>query len=490
MMGLVLALACTACVPTARSAPQLHMQAQHAPSPRPVSSMQPSTSTPQPSTVTPTMDPTILPQAQITPSPHGAPSVPPVPGGPSAPRGEAGAAAQTLDLAVALQEADQRNPEVIAATQAVDIARAVVLQAAQPPLQAQSGPGLTSDVPLGLGQLQTFSVGASQQFSPTVGAARSVASSGVQIALGQYNATRRDVEQRVVTAYYGLGSAQAVVTAAQQNLTNARQLERTARERVRVGDVGSFEVLRATVERRRAETAVATAQASERTSRIGLNALLGRNLAQPMSVALPTTSSQPSDIDVLFTQAQRVDPQVAQLRATIAQSAAQERVARSQRAPSVGVGAGYLFQRALGSSGTANRGAASSGLTAALTLSLPVLDNGTIRGAVREAQARQTVARSQLRGRSAQLRAELASDVTVIASAQERLTFSRTSLAQARDALRLAQFGYTRGALGVLDVLSARNELAAAQADETQAAADLGAAVARLRLTIGAPITP
>lgn len=365
-----------------------------------------------------------------------------------------------------------------------------MLQAAQPPLQAQSGPGLTSDVPLGLGQLQTFSVGASQQFSPTVGAARSVASSGVQIALGQYNATRRDVEQRVVTAYYGLGSAQAVVTAAQQNLTNARQLERTARERVRVGDVGSFEVLRATVERRRAETAVATAQASERTSRIGLNALLGRNLAQPMSVALPTTSSQPSDIDVLFTQAQRVDPQVAQLRATIAQSAAQERVARSQRAPSVGVGAGYLFQRALGSSGTANRGAASSGLTAALTLSLPVLDNGTIRGAVREAQARQTVARSQLRGRSAQLRAELASDVTVIASAQERLTFSRTSLAQARDALRLAQFGYTRGALGVLDVLSARNELAAAQADETQAAADLGAAVARLRLTIGAPITP
>lgn len=392
---------------------------------------------------------------------------------------------QTLTLSVALREANARNAEVLTAYHAIDIARGALTQAAPPPLQIQGAPGITQDVPQGLGTLQTFTAGASQQFSPAIGAQRRAAASGVSVAQAQFAAVQRDVDQRVVTAYYALASAQAVVIAAQQSVVNAQQLERSAALRARVGAVGSFEVLRAQVERRRAQTDLLRAQAGAATQRIGLNVLLGRVANAPTNVELVPTPIGAPNLDALYAKAAAIDPLLAQFRASLDQAIAQARAAQLQRAPSVGLQGGYFFQRAPGSNGTISRGP-----TASMTLSFPLLDFGTIRGAVLEAQAREAVAQAQLQGRDAQLHAELAQDVTQIESAQARVAFSRVSLSQAQQGLRLAQFGYQRGALGVLDVLSARNELAAAQSEVTQASADLGAAVARLQLVIGVPVSP
>ncbi|MDQ2681595.1 MAG: TolC family protein [Candidatus Eremiobacteraeota bacterium] len=393
-------------------------------------------------------------------------------------------APSVLSLSEALNQANANNPDILAARRGIDVARAALVQAAALPLQAQAGSGVTQDVPLGLGTLQTFAAGATQQFSPTIGAQRQVAGAGVQIAQAQFASTERDIDQRVVTAYYSLGSAQAVVAATQQSVTNAAQLEKSARLRAKVGAVGNFEVLRAAVELRRAQTDLLRAQANQRTADIGLNVLLGRAELTPTSAILSVSSADSSDVNGLFERAEQIDPFLAQFRAAIAQSIAQARVARLQRAPSVAVSGGFLFQRASGS------GVFSRGPTAGVSLSLPLLDYGTIRGAVLEAQARESVAEAQLLGRNAQLHAQLSQAAADIESARARLSFSRASLTQAQEGLRLAQFGYQQGALGVLDVLSARNELAAAQSEVTQASADLGAAVARLQLIVGAPVLP
>lgn len=394
-------------------------------------------------------------------------------------------ATPTLTLAAALAEANARNPEVIAARYQIDVARAALTATAPNPLQLQAGQGATQDVPKGLGPLQTFTAGASQEFSPALGAQRRAAGSGVQITQAQFATVQRDVDQRVVAAYYGLASAQAVVTAAQQSVSNAQQLENSARVRARVGAVGNFEVLRAQVELRRAQTDLQRAQLNQRTAEIGLNVLLGRSSGAETTVELaPSTIAMPN-VEALYARAQRIDPQIAQFRAAIDQAIALARAARLQRAPSLGLQGGYLFQRAPSSGGAISRGP-----TASVTLSLPLIDFGTIRGAVREAQARLFVAQAQLEGRNAGLRGEILQDVADLESAQSRLSFSKTSLTLAQQGLQLAQFGYNRGALGVLDVLSARNELAAARSEVTQASADLGAAVARLQLVTGVPVSP
>lgn len=394
-------------------------------------------------------------------------------------------ATPTLTLAAALAEANARNPEVIAARYQIDVARAALTATAPNPLQLQVGQGATQDVPQGLGPLQTFTAGASQEFSPALGAQRRAAGSGVQITQAQFAAVQRDVDQRVVAAYYGLASAQAVVTAAQQSVSNAQQLENSARVRARVGAVGNFEVLRAQVELRRAQTDLQRAQVNESTAEIGLNVLLGRSPGAETTVELAPSAIAMPNVEALYARAQRIDPQIAQFRAAIDQAIAQARAARLQRAPSLGLQGGYLFQRAPSSGGAISRGP-----TASVTLSLPLIDFGTIRGAVREAQARLSVAQAQLEGRNAGLRGEILQDVADLESAQSRLSFSKTSLTLAQQGLQLAQFGYNRGALGVLDVLSARNELAAARSEVTQASADLGAAVARLQLVTGVPVSP
>ncbi|MDQ2680092.1 MAG: TolC family protein [Candidatus Eremiobacteraeota bacterium] len=387
-----------------------------------------------------------------------------------------------LTLPDALREARANNLEINAARRSVDVARAMETQAVPAPLEAQAASGSTQDVPAGLGTLQTFSIGASQQLSASTPALHQAAAAAVAVAQGQSDATERDVEQRVVTSYFALASAQAVLSANLQSVANAQSIEDSAQLRARVGAVGSFEVLRAQVELRRAQTDVLRASAAVRNAAVNLDLLLGRSLDASPTVVLIPASPQVVDLNALFNRAELIDPLLAQFRASVDQAVAQARAARLQRIPSLGVSGGYLFQRA------PKTAAISRGPTAAITLSFPVLDYGTINGAVREAQARAAVADAQIRGRDAQLHGELSKEAFDIESAQARLSFSRVSLTQAQEGLRLAQFGYQKGALGVLDVLSARSELSAARSEVTQASADLGAAIARLQLTVGAPV--
>ncbi|MEO6834748.1 MAG: TolC family protein [Candidatus Tumulicola sp.] len=393
--------------------------------------------------------------------------------------------AAPLTISEALAQADARNPDIAAARSDVDIARAGLTQTAPTPLQADATKATTQDVPLGLGPLQTFSAGLTQQLSPTTGAQRSAAAAAVEVAQAQLAGVRLDVDRRVVAAYYGLASAQAVVVAAVQSVQNASAFERSAALRARVGAVGNFEVLRAQVERRRAQTDLLRSQAQERTADIALDVLIGRSGDVPNAVTLALPQSTTTDLGALYAKAQRIDPELSQFRAGIRQAIAQQRVALLQRAPSLGLSAGYLFQRAPGSGGVTSRGP-----TTAITLSVPLFDYGTIRGAAAEARARQAQARAHLQGRDAALRGEIETDVAEIESAQARLTFSRESLTQAQEALRLAQFGYDRGALGILDVVTARNEVALAQSEVTRASADLGASIARLHLIVGEPVSP
>ncbi len=390
-----------------------------------------------------------------------------------------------LTISEALVQADARNPDIAAARSDVDIARARLTQTAPTPLQADATKAATQDVPLGLGPLQIFNAGLSQQLSLTTGAQRSAAAAAVEVAQAQLAGVRLDIDRRVVAAYYGLASAQAVVMAAVTSVQNASTFERSAALRSKVGAVGSFEVLRAQVERRRAQTDLLRAQAQEQTADIALDVLIGRSDDVTNSVTLALPQSTTTHLEALYAKAQRIDPQLAEFRAGIRQAIAQQRAALLQRAPSLGLSAGYLFQRALVSGGVISRGP-----TTAITLSLPLFDYGTIRGADAEARARQAQARAQLQGRDLALRGEIETDIAEIESAQARLTFSRESLTGAQEALRLAQFGYDRGALGILDVVTARNEVALAQSEVTQASADLGASIARLHLIVGEPVSP
>ena len=391
----------------------------------------------------------------------------------------------TLTLSQAIAEADARNTEILAATQAIEIDRARLQQVAPQPLVVGGGPTLGIDVPGGLGTLQTLNAGASQQL-PSAGslaAGRRVATAGIAITTAQLQFTKRDVERRVINAYYALASAQAQGRAAQQNVATTQDLLRSSELRKRAGAVGQFEVLRANVELRRAQTELLRAQAAERTAAIILNTLIGRfGSTNAESVQLNAVPLSYQDEQSLFTRAASVDPTVAQLHASLEQADARVRLAQSQRAPSFSANAGFQIQRA------PVNGMTSRGPTAGISMNLPLLDYGTIKGAVREAEASGAYAQAQLNSRNVQIRSEVSQAVADVQSSRARQSFATASLQQAEQSLKIAQFGYRQGALGTLDVLAARNALSNARADYDQASADLAAAIARLQLLVGVPI--
>jgi outer membrane protein TolC len=392
-----------------------------------------------------------------------------------------------VGLGDALREADARNSDIIAAKAAIASAQARVQQAVRTPLQFVVQPGLSEDVPGGVGRLQQLSAGVVQQVAPGLKVLRTIAAFDVTLARGLADATTRDVRQRIVDAYYTFGATQVRIAAAEQNLQSANDLVTAAQLRQRAGAVGGFEVLRATIEARRAQTELFQARSALRQNAIALSVLVGRPVDPAASISI---EPQPA-VDATFGAAAAIDraltrdPTSSQLRAALARSSAQLDVARAQRRPVLSIAAGYLLQRApeLG-----NR--TSHGPTASFGIGIPIVDFGTIRGAEREAQANAATARAQISGREVQLRASIEGARAAIESSRARLDFSGDSLRQAEQGLRIAQIGFRQGALGTLDVISARTAATTARADRDQARGEYAAAVAKLHILLGDPIAP
>ncbi len=389
-----------------------------------------------------------------------------------------------LTLDVVLREADVRNPDLLAARSLIVSAQARVAQAARTPLQFIVQPAITQDVPGGVGRLQQFAAGLSQQVSPGIKFARAVAAYDVMLARNFAEAAARDVRIRIVEGYYALSATQTRISAAERNVQSANDLVTIARLRERAGAVGGFEVLRVTVELRHAQGELAQARSSLRQNAITLGALVGR--AVDPAATLSIDSGVDTTLDAATVElALARDPTSAQLRATLARSNAQLDAARAQRRPALSLNAGYLVQRAPDSG---NR--ISSGATASLGVSFPVVDFGTIRGVESEARANATTSLAQLAGRELQLRASIAAAREAIESSRTRLDFSDESVRQADKGLRIARFGFRQGALGTLDIIAARTTATTARTERDQARGDHAAAIAKLRILLGDPIAP
>ncbi len=395
--------------------------------------------------------------------------------------------AGAIDLGAVLHEGDMHNLEIVAARSAILAAEARVQQAAVPPLQFVVQPGVTEDVPAGIGSLQQLSAGFLQQLAPGIAALRAIARVDVASARGEAEATVRDVRQRIVDAYYAVAGAQARTVAAEQNAGSANDLVTAARLRERAGAIGSFEVLRATVEARRAETELFQARSALRQGAIALGALIGRPIdpAASLSIDPQPAVANASDDTAALQRALRLDPTSTQLQAMLARSNAQLDAARAQRRPTLSIAAGYLLQRAPQLGNQTSRGP-----TASVGVSIPIVDFGTIRGAESEAQASAALTRVQLSGREVQLRASIEAARAAIESSRARLDFADESVRQATQSLSIAQIGFRAGALGTLDVITARTSVATAQSDRDQARGDYAAAIAKLDILLGNPIAP
>lgn len=120
-----------------------------------------------------------------------------------------------------------------------------------------------------------------------------------------------------------------------------------------------------------------------------------------------------------------------------------------------------------------------------LVAEIPLFDGGLTGARVAEQKARLLGAQERLRRLELQVRGDVESAVSDVASAHERVQTSELAVAQAEESFRIMKEKYDLGKGTMTDVLDAQAALIAVQTGHARALADLNIADARLRLATG-----
>ncbi len=308
-----------------------------------------------------------------------------------------------------------------------------------------------------------------------------------QVAMAEANlrgaeATFERIKQQIVfgvrQAYFSLLLAQAGLRAAERSTAQANEILRVAKARVAAGVSPRFDQVQA-------EVTVATAQQTQVRARNavaqamqGLNALLNMPLETPLILPDPFAMIPvATPTDRLLARALEVRSEVVEVRARQAVAQAAIEVAESGGRLNFGLSGMYDY----GNSGPFGPGTdISSKWSVTLAAALAVSDGGLTRERVSEARQRL----EQLKVVEVQQRQTVELDVRQaslnLQSAREELVGAGALMAQAAEALRLANVRFAAGVGTNLEVVSAQT--ASSQAEVAKAQAEFNYSVARAAL--------
>jgi outer membrane protein TolC len=122
---------------------------------------------------------------------------------------------------------------------------------------------------------------------------------------------------------------------------------------------------------------------------------------------------------------------------------------------------------------------------AGLVLEVPIFEGGQVDAGIREQRANLAAAQERLRLLDLQVRLEVESALLNVESSGERAAAIRTSIAQAKESLRIEQQKYSLGKGAIVDVLDAQAALLETETTYYRVLADFHTAMAQLKLAMG-----
>src|SRR5437588_1976171 len=204
---------------------------------------------------------------------------------------------------------------------------------------------------------------------------------------------RRALAQAVIEAYYGLALATAQRVAAEGNLAAAEEFERITALLLSGGEVAPVDLIRAQLQTLSRRDELEKARVNEEVAAGSLRVLVGYDFTRPISttdlaLALPTDAQyqqfKPEDVSKRpeFTQLEH------QLRAAVQEI----KIARADRLPSLSYSMNGGFDT---DSLKGPRLKEHSGVSAAVSLTVPIFDWGATRSRERQARLRVQVAENE-----------------------------------------------------------------------------------------------
>jgi outer membrane protein len=339
-------------------------------------------------------------------------------------------------------------------------------------------------------QAWALSITASQVLFAGRGVQSSVRSARLarEAALLDLQSAINDALLGVRTSFYNVLLSREQIKVQESNLELLQQQLKTTNDRFEAGTVSSFERLRAEVAVANAKVPLITARNDHRLAIESLRQTLGFTTNRedslrriPDFVGTLDYTPETFDLQAAFTAAHNTRPDLQRLEKLMAAREQLVTAARADYYPDLAVVGGYDLRK-----GPSNRLMDSrDGLFVGLQSQWSIFDGRATAGRV--SQARSQLEQTRLTFNEAQLAAEV--EVRRAFSSWQQATeladASQKVVAQAEEAVRLANARYSAGTSTQLDVLQVQVELTTARTNQIQSYYNYNVAVAALRRAMG-----
>ncbi|HET6977088.1 MAG TPA: TolC family protein [Pyrinomonadaceae bacterium] len=294
---------------------------------------------------------------------------------------------------------------------------------------------------------------------------------------------KRELAQAVIESYYGLALADAQRRAAETNLAAAEEFEHITSLLLSGGEVAAVDLTRAQLQTLARRDELEKARSNEAVAAGSLRVFVGYDFSRSinttdLALALPL-ASEPEQF-----KAEDVSrrPEFTQLEQQLLAAKQEIKVARADRLPSLSysINGGFDTDSLKGP-----RLKEHTGVSAAISFSIPIFDWGASRSRERQAQLRVDIAENErtiaLRGFTQQFYAARAQ----VDRAAVRINLAREGVTKAQDNVAASIARYRAGEAQIVEVTDAQTTLVEQRSALYQAIFDYQTALARLRQATG-----
>jgi cobalt-zinc-cadmium efflux system outer membrane protein len=334
--------------------------------------------------------------------------------------------------------------------------------------------GITRRADATIGINQVFERGGKRELR--MGAADSV----VTASRGDYADIQRQQKVALHLAYYDLVAAQERVRIAGETAASFQKTIDAVERRLKAGDIAAADVARIRVDALRAQNDANTAQADRSKAQTQLAYVIGAERDAVRIIAADGWAAL--GVEIGAGEVEKVIDNRADVQAARARVAAAEKSRDLARALRIrDVTAMVQFDRTpwnpLANPTSAN--------TVGFGVSVPLFTNYYYEGEIRRAEVDLLSARDNYERVRALALGELVARRADLDSARERVQrFEASLLKEAQRAAEAAEFAYSRGAIGVMDLLDSRRQLYATRLEASGSQTDYAKALAAWKAAI------
>ena len=303
-------------------------------------------------------------------------------------------------------------------------------------------------------------------------------------AAAELEVARRGLVSTIMALFYGVGSGTNKLQVAQDALAEASHFLDITQKREAGREAAHADVLKAQLTQQQRQRELADAEAAAEKARLELAVLLYPDPAAPFELATPATPQTLPEFENVEALAQRNNPELRSVLASVNISHAQTLTAKAALLPELALNFTYGIDATnFGVNGP--DGIHNLGYSMSAQLDIPVWDWLSTERTIKASHLREAAANTALTSAQRRALADLRENYTEARTAYAQLTSLDESVATARESLRLTELRYVNGESNVLEVVDAQSTLTSTQNARIDGITRYEAALANLQTLTG-----